>query len=136
VRAGVASGSSPPTASALSRRNAVTRSTRRDGGAHRLAVERAGARTRQRLPNTMLGRPSLVETTPPEPRSPEEPSSKRRRTERTGQMEAEQLPMELRYCDGGRYDGPQYTRDYSPECALRDDSSGAYELSNTPREAG
>jgi hypothetical protein len=32
--------------------------------------------------------------------------------------------MELRYCDGGRYDSPAYTRDYSPECALRDDTSG------------
>ena len=62
------------------------------------------------------------------PPSAEEHASKRRRTERSGQVEMEQLSMELRYCDGGRYDSsPAYTRDYSPECALRDDSTGACE---------
>jgi len=55
----------------------------------------------------------------------QEPSSKRRTTEKHGQIEMEQLPLELRYCDGGRYDqgGGYYTSDYSPECALRDDST-------------
>lgn len=32
--------------------------------------------------------------------------------------------MELSHCDGGRYDGAILPSDYSPGCALRDDSSG------------
>ncbi|KAA8901717.1 hypothetical protein FN846DRAFT_111428 [Sphaerosporella brunnea] len=118
VRASVPSGSSTPTASALSRRNAVARNIRRDG-THRLAVERASIRSR-RLQGS---RSNHNLPSPPVSRSSEEPASKRRRMGRSGQLEIEQLPMELRYCDGGRYDGPAYTRDYSPECALRDDSS-------------
>lgn len=59
-----------------------------------------------------------------------EPANKRRRIERQSQFEMEQLPMELRYCDGGRYDGGRsYANNLGPECALRDDASGTACLS-------
>ncbi|KAF8539230.1 hypothetical protein BDD12DRAFT_838842 [Trichophaea hybrida] len=117
VRASI-SGSTGSLSSALSRRNA-TRLTRRNDAQR---WEQSRNRTR-RFQNPMRAIPNPGLSTPPMPRSPEEPSSKRRRTERSGQVEMEQLHMELRFCDGGRHEGHSHAFDYSPECALRDDSS-------------
>jgi hypothetical protein len=119
VRASI-SGSTGSFSSALSRRNA-TRLSRRNSTQR--SWEARASRIR-RLQNPMRSLPNAASSSSPVPRSPEEPSSKRRRTERSGQVEMEQLHMELRFCDGGRHEGSSQTRDYSPECALRDDSSG------------
>lgn len=90
--------------------------------AHRLEQTRAIARAR-RLQN-LRDRESPVSYMSPGGSHPEdEPANKRRRKERSGQVEMEHLPMELMLCDGGLYDGPR-ARDFSPECALRDDESG------------
>lgn len=72
-----------------------------------------------------MNRHSPTRYLPPPRVPPEEPSSKRRRMERTGQVEMEHLLMELIHCDGGRFDSERTTySDHSPECALVDDSSG------------
>lgn len=40
-----------------------------------------------------------------------------------------QVPLELQFCDGGRYDGDRYyyytSTEYCPENALHNDSSGS-----------
>ena len=110
-----------PSSSALSRRNAIRTSRRNE--AHR-SWETSRARIRRIQNLGRVGREPSPSGTPSE----EERSAKRRRLERSGQVEMEQLSMELRYCDGGRYDGghlhPYPRNSYTPESALLDDDSG------------
>jgi hypothetical protein len=111
-----------PSSSALGRRNA-TRTSRRNEAHRSWETSRARIRRIQNL--VRVGHEPSPSATP----SDEERSAKRRRLERSGQVEMEQLSMELRYCDGGRYDSGHHLHPYprnlfTPECALLDDDSG------------
>ncbi|KAI5783789.1 hypothetical protein FPQ18DRAFT_355474 [Pyronema domesticum] len=104
-----------PILSALQRRNALRHRTM-----HMSSIRRA-ARPQHHTSRYPLSQ--LVTPSPP-PRSPsEEPARKRRRMVKGPQRNPEEIPMELRHCDGGRYEGGVGYRDYSPECALRNDES-------------
>ena len=106
--------------SALSRRNAMRVSRRNVIEGQRASEQSRSSRIRRA--NAM--RPSSLALHAQAQRQSEEPASKRRRTERSAQTEVEQLPIRLIHCDGGRYDGPVSLGNFSPSCALSDDSSG------------
>ncbi|KAI5790172.1 hypothetical protein EDC01DRAFT_657865 [Geopyxis carbonaria] len=126
TRTGGGTGTSSTSSSSLIRRSEgrVNRLRRQEAhrSSHSPPNRSSGARIRQLANFMRSGYQGQFSPSPPAPNV--EPANKRRRMERTGQVEMEQLPMELRYCDGGRYDdGRFYSTQFSPECALRDDST-------------
>lgn len=121
-----------PTASALARRNA-NRIARRTESLRPIDYNRI---SRRRLATSLRTgyrqeRPWHLSPPPlPPSTEPKEPPHKRRKMASQGQYEIEQLPLDLRFCDGGQYENPRMysRREFEPECALMDDSTGTCDL--------